>query len=51
MTVAFLNFKLKEIDGMVLGRYLKDLNPGVNLIYLTGNVEGAYDALRQHASG
>lgn len=51
VTVAFLNFSLKEIDGMVLGRYLKDLNPGVNLIYLAGEKGDAFDAMALRASG
>ena len=51
ISVAFLNFKLKEIDGMVLGRYLRDLHPNVNLIYLTGTRGDAFDAMAMRASG
>ncbi|MBQ9322270.1 MAG: response regulator, partial [Eubacterium sp.] len=35
VSTAFLGVDLQEIDGLVLGRYLKDLNPYVNLIYMT----------------
>lgn len=49
--VAILETAFPELNGLDLGRYLQELYPSVNLIYLTGNAEGAYDALRQHASG
>ncbi len=49
--VAFIDDKLSEIDGLLLGRYLKDLNPMVNLVILT-KVRGiAYDAMGLRASG
>ena len=49
--VAFLNMKMKEIDGMILGQYLRDLNSYVNLIYLTDQREDAFDAMSIRASG
>lgn len=49
--VAFLDVKMPELNGIDLGKYLTELNPYVNLIYLTEHIEYAYDALRLHASG
>ena len=49
--VALLRAELPELGGMDLGRYLVELNPLVNLIYLAGDERLAYEALTIHASG
>ena len=49
--IAFLDVKMPELDGIALGRYLKDLNPFINIIFLTGHKEFGYEALQMHASG
>ena len=49
--VAFLNAKLPEMDGLLLGRYLKDLYPSVNLIMMTRERATAFDAMALRASG
>lgn len=49
--VAFLDVEMDELSGIDLGRYLKELNPYVNLIYLTEQTDMAYEAMRLHASG
>lgn len=49
--IAFLETDLPELSGLDLGRYLQELHPTVNLIYLSGKKGHAYDALSQHASG
>ena len=49
--VAFLAMQMNEIDGKDLGQYLKDLNSYINLIYLTGKKEDAFDAMQIRASG
>ncbi len=49
--VAYLDAKLPEINGLLLGRYLKDLNPKVNLIVLTKEKHVAFDAMALRASG
>ena len=49
--VAFLDITMPELSGIELGQYLKDLNPFVNLIYLTGYPEFGYEAMKIHASG
>ena len=49
--IAFLDVKLSEMDGLVLGQYLKDLNKYVNLIYITDDKADAFDAMSLRASG
>ena len=51
VNVAFLSMNLQEMDGLTLGRYLKDLNPYINLIYLTGAKKDAFEAMALRASG
>ena len=48
---AFLDVSLPEIDGLLLGRYLKDLNPNINLIMMTTKRSDAFDAMALRASG
>ena len=48
---AFLDVSLPEIDGMLLGRYLKDLNPNINLIMMTTKRADAFEAMALRASG
>lgn len=40
-----------ELSGLDLGRYLKELNPYVNIIYYSSKTDSAYEAMRLHASG
>lgn len=49
--VAFLEVNMPELSGMDLGRYLQELNPYINLIYLSGHTDSAYEAMSMHASG
>lgn len=49
--VAFLDVEMPELTGLDLGKYLKDLNPFVNLIYLTDKTDYAFEAMKLHASG
>lgn len=49
--IAFLETDLPDIGGLLLGRYLRDLNPQINLIYFSDSPEHGYDALKLHASG
>ena len=43
--VAFISIMMQELDGLELGRYLKELNPSVNLIFLS---EEEDDALQEN---
>ena len=49
--MAFLDMDLKELGAMDLGRYLKDLYPYINLIFVTGRKADAFDAMGLRASG
>lgn len=49
--VALLAADMPELDGLDLGQYLKDMYPGVNLIFLDPDDAQALDALSLHASG
>ena len=48
--IAVLDAKLPELSGLDFGRYLQELYPNVNLIYLSSDRSTGFDALRQHAS-
>ena len=49
--VALLRLETPELGGMDLGRYLKDLYPQVNLIFMAEDRNGGYEAMAIHASG
>lgn len=49
--VAFLAPEMPELSGLDLGRYLSELNPCVNLIYMSKDTGYAYEAMRLRASG
>jgi len=49
--IAFISVEQTELNGLDLGKYLTDLYPMVNLIFLSDSKEYGYDALDIHASG
>ncbi len=49
--IAFIGDKLPEIDGLLLGRYLKDLYPKINIIMMSRMKETAFEAMNLRASG
>lgn len=49
--IAVIDTQLPELGGLDFGRYLQELYPQVNLIYITEIRETGFEALRQHASG
>ncbi|MCR5785099.1 MAG: response regulator [Eubacterium sp.] len=49
--IAFLDVEMRGIDGIALAKELKDINPSINIIFVTGFSEYALDALKMHASG
>lgn len=49
--IAFLDTKIPEMDGFILGQYLKELNSYINLIYITDDKADAYEAMAVRASG
>lgn len=49
--VAFLDIELGSMDGIELGKKLKERNPKINLIFVTGYLDYAVPAYALHASG
>ena len=49
--IAFLRTSMPELNGIDLGRYLKELYPMTNLIYISDGKEQGYDAMQIHSSG
>ena len=49
--VAFLDIHMRDMDGILLAKELKCINPTVNIIFATGCSEYALDALDLHCSG
>lgn len=49
--IALLDVRMPEMSGVELAKRLKDLNPAINIIFVTAYDEYAAEALRLHASG
>lgn len=49
--VAFLDVEMASINGIELAKKMKDINPSVNIIFMTGYSEYAVDAMGLRASG
>ena len=49
--IAFLDYDLPEMNGLILGQYLKDLYSSINLIYFIHDKSHAFDAMQLRASG
>ncbi len=49
--VAFLDIEMPEINGITLGKMLKEINPQINLIYVTAYSNYGMEAFSLHASG
>ena len=49
--MAILDIKMPELSGVELGRYLKKMNPFINIIFLSAHGEYALEAMEMHASG
>ena len=49
--IAVISAEMAELGGLDLGKYLTDLYPMVNLIFLSDSKEYGYDAINIHASG
>ena len=50
-SIAFLDIELGEEDGIALGRQLTELNPRINIIFLTSHSDYMQAALNDHCSG
>lgn len=49
--VAFLDIHMRDMDGILLAKKLKLIDPMVNIIFATGYSEYAPDAIELHCSG
>ena len=49
--VAFIAIQMSDLNGLELGKYLKELNPSVNIIFLSEDDDDAGKAMDMHASG
>jgi two-component SAPR family response regulator len=49
--VAFIAIQMPDLNGLELGKYLKELNPYVNIVFLSDDDEDAINAMDIHASG
>lgn len=49
--VAFLDIELPGMNGIELAKKMKDINPDMNIVFVTGFAEYALEALGLHASG
>ena len=49
--VAFLDIRMPELSGIDLGRYLRELNPFMNLIYLSKHKEYGCEVMALRSSG
>lgn len=49
--VAFLDIELGSMSGLLLAQKLKDLQPDINIIFVTGHEKYAVNAFQIHATG
>ena len=49
--VAFLDIEMPGMNGVELAKKLKEINPSINIIFVTGYSEYALEAYSLHASG
>ena len=49
--IAFLDIHMRGMNGVELAKHLKEINPKMNIIFVTGFSEYAGEAMSLHASG
>ena len=49
--VVFLDIQMREMSGVVLARKLKEIDPKINIVFVTGYSQYANEAFSLHASG
>ncbi len=49
--VAFLDIRMRAMDGITMAKRAKVINPDINIIFLTAYPEYSLEAMRMHASG
>ena len=48
--IAFLDIEMPVLNGIMLAKKLKSVNPQINVIFITAYNEYAFDAYKIHAS-
>ena len=51
LDVAFLDIEMPGMNGLVLAKKMKELQPQINIVFVTGHMEYAFDAHKLFASG
>ena len=51
LDVAFLDIEMPDMNGLLLAKELKEIRPELNIVFVTGHMEYAYDAHQIFASG
>ncbi len=51
LDVAFLDIEMGRVNGLVLAKKLKDIQPDIHIIFVTSYEKYAVDAFRIHATG
>ncbi|MEG0805889.1 MAG: response regulator [Lachnospiraceae bacterium] len=49
--IAFLDINMGDVDGITLAKHLKQVNPNINIIFVTAYKKYAMEALSLHSSG
>ncbi|MCL2804684.1 MAG: response regulator [Treponema sp.] len=49
--IAFLDIQMGGMNGLEVAKQLKDLNPKINIIFVTAHSQYAIEALKLHPSG
>ncbi|MEG2814144.1 MAG: response regulator [Oscillospiraceae bacterium] len=49
--VAFLDINMSDVDGITIAKHLKQVNPKINIIFVTAYKKYAMEALSLHSSG
>jgi len=49
--IAFLDIEMPKINGIMLAKSLKKINPKINIIFVTAYNDYAFEAMKIHASG
>ncbi len=51
LDVAFLDIEMPDMNGLLLAKSLKEIQPDLNIVFVTGHMEYAFDAHQIFASG
>jgi len=49
--ISFIDIEMPDLNGIELGNYFKELNPFMNIIFISESKDYGFDAMQIHASG